>query len=67
MSAELDALKRVSPALTQAVETLTQHAQTALQAPTAENRSQAREAFNHLVVEYLPHYEANVSKAWTLS
>lgn len=67
LSAELDALKRVSPALTQAVETLTQHAQTALQAPTAENRSQAREAFNHLVVEYLPHYEANVSKAWTLS
>jgi hypothetical protein len=67
LSAELDTLKRTSPILAQAVETLTQHAQTALQAPTVENRIQAREAFDHLLVAYLPHYEATVSKAWTLS
>ncbi|WP_300634895.1 hypothetical protein [Pseudomonas sp.] len=67
LSAELDALKRISPALTLAVETLTQHAHTAGEAPTAENRRRALAAFNHVLLAYLPHYEAKVSEAWTLS
>ncbi|MDQ0738684.1 hypothetical protein [Pseudomonas sp. W4I3] len=67
LSAELDALKRISAALTLAVETLTQHAHTAAEIPTVENRSRALAAFNGVLLAYLPHYEAKVSEAWTLS
>jgi len=67
LAADLDAIKRISPVLERAAEDLTQHAKAALETPTGENRASAREAFNHLVREYLPHYKANVSQAWTLS
>ncbi len=67
LSAELDALKCLSPALTLAGETLAQQARIALEAPTRENRATAQEALNHLFREYLPHYEAKISEAWTLS
>ncbi|MBS7841566.1 hypothetical protein KFF47_02120 [Pseudomonas fluorescens] len=67
LTAEIDALKRLSPALSRAAETLVQHAHTALEAPTGENRASTQEAFNHLLREYLPHYQAKVSEAWTLS
>ena len=67
LTSELDALKRITAALASAVETLTRQAHTATAAPTAENRSQALAAFNHVLVAYLPHYEAKVSEAWTLS
>ena len=66
LSSELDALKRITPALASAVDTLTRQARTAAAAPTAENRSQALAAFNAVLVAYLPHYEAKVSEAWTL-
>lgn len=67
LSTELDALKRISPALSLAVETLAQQAHLALEAPTPENRARAQEAFHCVLLEYLPHYEAKVSEAWTLS
>lgn len=66
LSSELDALKRITPALASAVDTLTRQARTAAAAPTSENRSQALAAFNAVLVAYLPHYEAKVSEAWTL-
>ncbi len=66
LSSELDALKRITPALASAVDTLTRQARTAAAAPTAENRSQALAAFNAMLAGYLPHYEAKVSEAWTL-
>ncbi|WP_340053873.1 hypothetical protein [Pseudomonas sp. JAI120] len=67
LAADLDAIKRISPALERAAEDLTRRANAALEAPTADHRASAREAFNHLLREYLPHYEAKVSQAWTLS
>ncbi|MEG8231213.1 hypothetical protein [Pseudomonas orientalis] len=67
LSSELDALKRISPALASAVERLTRQARTATAAPTLENRSRALAAFNQMLAAYLPHYEAKVSEAWTLS
>ncbi|AZE82373.1 hypothetical protein C4J98_0944 [Pseudomonas orientalis] len=67
LSAELDEFKRISPALALAVETLAQQAHAAIEEPTAEHRTQALDAFNQLLLAYLPHYEAKVSEAWTLS
>lgn len=67
LTAEIDALKRISPVLTRAAEALIQHAHAALDAPTGENRARARAALHHLLREYMPHYRANVSAAWTLS
>ncbi len=67
LTAEIDGLKRISPALNRAAESLMQHAQAALEAPTGENRASAQEAFTQLLREYMPHYKAKVSEAWTLS
>lgn len=67
LTAEIDALKRISPVLARAAETLIQRAHAALDVPTGENRARAQAAFNHLLQEYMPHYRAKVSEAWTLS
>ncbi|MGH2422062.1 hypothetical protein ACRCF9_16310 [Pseudomonas canadensis] len=67
LTAEIDALKRISPALTRAADAVIQEAHTALEAPTRANRASAQAAFNHLLREYMPHYGAKVREAWTLS
>lgn len=66
LSAELDVLRRIGPALDQAVETLAQQAADTLAAPTPENRARARQALDRMLLAYLPHYVAKVSEAWRL-
>ncbi|QJI30906.1 hypothetical protein HKK55_20090 [Pseudomonas sp. ADAK18] len=67
LAAELGALTRSSPTLARTVDTLIEHAQTALDAPTPANRALAKAALKNLLEEYLPPYNAKVSEAWTLS
>ncbi|QVN02628.1 hypothetical protein JYG38_04005 [Pseudomonas rhodesiae] len=66
LNAELDALRRIGPALDQAVETLTQQAADALAAPTPQSRARTRQALDQMLLAYMPHYVAKVSEAWTL-
>jgi len=66
LGAELDELARISPALRQAVESLRLLTATASGTPTQENRALAQEALVQMLLDYLPHYEARVSTAWTL-
>ncbi len=67
LSGELDEFSRINAPLRQQVETLRQRAGVALALPSPENRASSQQALEQLLLDYLPHYKAHVSKAWTLS